>query len=261
MRLLARLRTPAICLMWIAFSIESLTAETSSSTSTHPKPIHVLLVTGGCCHDYDFQTKALQLAVKEAGINAVWTVAAEGGKSKDAQFSIYEDENWSAGFDVVVHNECFAKTTDADYIARIAKAHYAGTPAVVVHCAMHTYREAKIDDWREMLGVTSRRHDHQSRYPVTVSAPDHPIMRDFPASYVTQMDELYIIEKQWPSMVPLATSVSERDGKSHPVFWTNKYGDAQIFGTTYGHSSAMFEDQTFLQTLTRGMLWAAGRLN
>jgi hypothetical protein len=31
---------------------------------------------------------------------------------------------------------------------------------------MHTYRAAKIDDWREMLGVSSFMHEHQSIYEV-----------------------------------------------------------------------------------------------
>ena len=84
-------------------------------------------------------------------------------------------------------------------------------------------------------------------------------MKGFPDSWTTPMDELYVIEKLWPNARALATSVSERDHKEYPVMWINQYGKARVFGTTYGHSDATFQDPVFLQTLTRGLLWAAGR--
>ena len=235
-----------------------------SSSVTHAeeaanKPINVLLVTGGCCHDYDFQTKALQLAVKDHGINASWTVVNDGGNGTRAEIDLYKNANWADGYDVVIHNECFADTTDDAYIRRITDAHRKGTGAVVIHCAMHTYRSATIDDWRELLGVTSRRHDHQSKYPIDVVAANHPIMTGFPKDHVSAMDELYVIEKTWPNTTVLATSKSEKDGKSYPVYWTNQFDKARVFGTTYGHSNDTFQDPVFLSAVARGIQWAAAR--
>ncbi|MGB7327352.1 MAG: ThuA domain-containing protein [Rubripirellula sp.] len=224
-----------------------------------PNSLKILLVTGGCCHDYDFQTKAMQLAFAKHDVNAVWTVVNDGGTGTDAQIELYKNPNWADGFDVVIHNECFASTTDPDYIRSITKSHHAGANAVVIHCAMHTYRDAKINDWREFLGVTSRRHDHQSHYKIEVVAKDHPIMDGYPADHVSAMDELYIIEKLWPNATALATSVSEKDGKTYPVLWTNQYGKARVFGTTYGHSNETFEDEVFLKSLVKGAQWAAGK--
>ncbi len=222
-------------------------------------PLKILLITSGCCHDYDFQTKSMQLAMKKRGIDATWDVVQEGGTGTEAKIDFYKNKDWSKGYDVVIHNECFANTADPTYIRSITRPHYEGTGAVVIHCAMHTYRAAKIDDWREFLGVTSRRHEHQSRYKIDVVAKDHPIMIGFPDGHRTAMDELYVIEKVWPNAQVLATSTSERTGKAHPVFWTNRYGEARVFGTTYGHSSETFQDEVFLDTLARGTLWAAGR--
>ena len=224
------------------------------------EPIKALLITGGCCHNYLFQSLALTTGTeKQADIE--WTVVNEGGKGTRAQIDLYKDPDWAKPYDVVVHNECFAATTDADYIRSITKAHKGGTPAVVIHCAMHTYRDAKIDDWREFLGVTSRRHDHQSNYPValTKEAADHPAMEGFPKDWVTPKDELYIIEKVWPKTKVLATSVSERSKKEHAVIWTNDYGGARVFGTTYGHSDDTFRDPVFINVLARGIVWAAGK--
>ena len=222
--------------------------------------VKILLITGGCCHDYDFQAKAMQIAFKQRGIAAVWTVVNEGGKGTSAMIDLYDDPKWAAGFDVVIHNECFANTKDAAYIRKITTAHHEGANGVVIHCAMHTYRAAEIDDWREFLGVTSRRHEHQSHYAVKVVAVDDPIMKGYPGDHKTAKDELYVIEKVWPGTKVLATSESEKTGEAHPVFWSHSYGQARVFGTTYGHSNETFEDPVFLEALSRGTLWAAGKL-
>ena len=222
------------------------------------KPLRALLVTGGCCHNYKLQSEKLTNAVSRL-VRTEWTVVNEGGNGTRAQISLYDNPDWAKGYDVVVHNECFADTTDTNYIRRITAAHRAGVPAVVVHCAMHTYRSATMDDWREFLGVTSKRHDHQSRYAVTKIEPAHPVVQGIPDDWKTPMDELYVIEKLWPNARALATSVSERDGKTYPVIWINQFGKARVFGTTYGHSDETFRDPVFLGYLSRGVLWAAGR--
>ncbi len=224
------------------------------------KALRALLITGGCCHNYPFQSGQLTNAVN-AQANVRWTVVNEGGNGTRGQIGLYSSPDWAKAFDVVVHNECFADTDDAEYVRRITAAHKAGTPAVVIHCAMHTYRAAHFDDWREFLGVTSRYHDHQSRYPVTVVTPNHPIMQGFPTNWVTPMDELYILEKVWPGTKALATSVSEQSGQQQPVIWVNDYHGVRVFGTTYGHSDDTFRDPVFLNLLARGVLWAGGRLD
>ena len=61
-------------------------------------------------------------------------------------------------------------------------------------------------------------------------------------------------------MIVLSTSKSEKTEKNHPVFWINKFEKARVFVTTYGHSNGTFEDDFFLKALTRGTLWAAGKL-
>jgi uncharacterized protein len=124
---------------------------------------------------------------------------------------------------------------------------------------MHTYRKAAIDDWREFLGVTSRRHDHMSKYPVKAAEPDHPIMKGFPEIWTTPADELYVIEKFWPGSKALATSVSEKDGKTYPVAWVHEFGKARVFGTTFGHSDETFRDPVFLNLLSRAFVWASGQ--
>jgi type 1 glutamine amidotransferase len=85
-------------------------------------------------------------------------------------------------------------------------------------------------------------------------------MKGYPGDHKTAKDELYVIEKVWPGTKVLATSESEKTGEAHPVFWSHSYGQARVFGTTYGHSNETFEDPVFLEALSRGTLWAAGKL-
>jgi type 1 glutamine amidotransferase len=240
-------------------SMVAVTRPARADSETEGEPLRVLLITSGCCHDYDFQTKSLQLAFERAGVAADWTVVNEGGTGTEAQIDFYSDPTWADHFDVCIHNECFAGTDDADYIRSITEPHRKGLAAVVIHCAMHTYRSAEIDDWRQLLGVTSRRHEHKSSYKVDVVAKQHPIMTSFPAEHTIEFDELYVIEKVWPSAKVLATSTSEKTEQAHPVIWTNRFGKARVFGTTYGHSNETFEDPVFLKLIVDGTVWAAGR--
>jgi type 1 glutamine amidotransferase len=246
-------RFPSLLALVFVLALTSCTA-----TSRHSRPLRALLITGGCCHNYSLQTSQLTNAV--AQLAAVeWVVVREGGSGTKAEISFYDDPGWARGYDVVVHNECFADTTNGTYIRKITSAHQAGVPAVVIHCAMHTYRAAEIQDWRELAGVTSKRHDHQGRYAVKLLQPEHPILKGMAPNWVVQSDELYTIEKTEPKTTVLATSVSDEDGKAHPVIWTGQYGKARVFGTTYGHSDVTWRDPGFLNYVSRGVLWAAGR--
>jgi type 1 glutamine amidotransferase len=237
---------------------------TSSKTvaAEAKKPFRILLITGGCCHNYVFQAQALKEAmekvVKRAAVDV--NVVNEGGTGTQYVAPLYDDPNWAKGYDVVVHNECFADTKDPNYFRKITRAHYAGVPAVVIHCAMHTYRSATEDDWREMLGVTSKRHDRQVKFSVKIDDLKNPIVKGMPAEWnPTASDELYNIDKLWPNAKALASAVSVESKKTYPVVWTNQYGKARVFGTTLGHGDT-WKDPIFTNMLSRGILWAAGDL-
>lgn len=247
-------------LRYYAIVVTFLLNLVTTSYAAEKEPIRALLITGGCCHNYDYQSQKLVNGSKKIA-NIEWTVLKDARRGTKAKIDLYNDPNWAQGYDVVVHNECFANTSDPEYIRKITKVHKSGVPAVVIHCAMHTYRSAEIDDWREFLGVTSKHHEHQSEYIVKSVANDHPVMKDFPEEWITPMDELYVVLKVWPNTKPLAVSKSERTGEEHPVIWTSQYGEARVFGTTFGHGNATFNDQVFINTVTRGLLWTVGRLD
>ena len=188
----------SLALASLSLAADAPKASAGTSKFHSGKPIKALLITGGCCHNYLFQAAALTKGV-EAYADIEWTIERDPRTGTAGEIDLYNDPDWGKGYDVVVHNECFASTTDPVYIRKITEAHRAGVSAVVIHCAMHTYRDATIDDWREMLGVTSKHHEHQSKYPVKIVDDAHFITKGFPKDWVTPMDELYIIKKLWPN--------------------------------------------------------------
>src|SRR5436309_8416077 len=83
------------------------------------EPIRALLITGGCCHDYEAQKKTLTEGIS-ARANVTWTIVHEGdADAKDHKFSIYEKPDWAKGFDVVVHNECSGRVTNVTWVEHI----------------------------------------------------------------------------------------------------------------------------------------------
>ena len=221
--------------------------------------IKALIVSGGCCHDYSGEAKVLMDTVSKV-LPVDWTVAVQGGRGTVGNISLYDNPNWISGFDIVIHNECFADVSDPAYLRKITNAHKGGVPAIVIHCSMHSYRAAEVDDWREFLGVTSRRHTTAHNISVKIAAPDEPVMKGMKTDWVTPVDELYVIEKIWPNTKALATAVSPEDNKEYPLVWINQYnGSTRVFGTTIGHGEATWNDPVFQDLLTRGFKWALKR--
>jgi type 1 glutamine amidotransferase len=247
----------------IASVVIALLAVTSlPSAQRGPQPtgprINALVVSGGCCHDYALQGKLLVDAISKS-LPVDWTVAIQGGRGTIGEMPIYKHPDWAKPFDIVVHNECLADVTDEALIKRITAAHKGGPPAIVIHCAMHTFRASTQDTWREFLGVTTRRHTKSFNIPVKISAAEHPVMRGFKADWTTPIDELYVIDKFWPASQALASAVSPEDQKEYPLAWVSDYGGARIFGTTLGHSNDTWNDPVFQDLLTRGFKWATKR--
>lgn len=225
------------------------------------KPLRALLIAGGCCHDYPNQNVIVTQGVSQRA-NITWEVF-HGATDRDRRVAMYQTDRWADSFDVVVHNECYGGVDDPEFVNRIVRGHTeTGIPAVFIHCSMHSYRNAKTDEWRQLIGVTSRRHERGGRQlDVVRRVADHPVMKAFPGSWRTPNGELYVIERTWPNCQVLATAYGVDTEQDHPVIWTNEYGKAKVFGTTLGHHNETMLSKEWLDTVSRGILWACGKLN
>jgi type 1 glutamine amidotransferase len=249
------------------FSILLLaTLATTAFGEDKPRPIKALLVCGGCCHDYEAQKKILTEGIS-ARANVEWTIVHEGipkdGKdARDTRVSIYEKPDWSKGYDIVVHDECFGTVADVKFVEGIAAPHKDGLPAVMLHCSSHSYRAAETDEWRMCVGITSRSHEKKHDLLVKNLLPEHPVMKGFPAEWKDPApDELYKNEKIWPTATPLAKSYGEDTKMDHVNIWVNTYGKAKVFSTTLGHDNITVASPVYLDLVTRGLLWTLDKLN
>ncbi len=246
-------------LLAIAICLSGVFTFIRSAAAAPPKPLKVLLVTGGCCHDYETQKNLLAKGI-EARTYAEVTVVHQGGSATNAKIPLYAKADWAKGYDVVIHDECFADVKDPAYTQRVLAPHQEGTPALVLHCAMHCYRDG-TDNWFKFCGVTSRRHGAHYPHEVLNRDASHPVMKTFGAGWANPAGELYWIEKVWPTAHPLASAKNREKGNEEVCVWTNQYGKARVFGTTLGHHNETVSHDKYLTLITRGLLWACDKLN
>jgi type 1 glutamine amidotransferase len=236
-----------------------LVARYERKAGSRPKPLRALLITGGCCHEYDAQAVTLMQGISQRANVEFTLVRDKGADGTQHKVSAYQKADWAAGYDIVLHNECYADEKDPAWLEGIVAPHRAGTPAVVIHCAMHCYR-APTNEWFRFVGVTSRSHGSHFAYPMTNVKPEHPVMKGFPAVWQTPKEELYIIEKVEKEATPLAVGYSHETKKGEANVWVHQYGKARVFGTTMGHYNHTMSDPVYLDLITRGTLWATGKL-
>jgi type 1 glutamine amidotransferase len=220
--------------------------------------VRALLICGGCCHDYTTQKDLLTKGISErAKVKIEWTVVQEG-TTREHKPSVYANPEWWKGYDVILHDECYGAVTDVPLIEGIVKAHDAGVPAVNLHCAVHSYRNAKTDAWVEMLGIRSMKHGPKKPIAVTFTAKDHPITKGL-VDWSTGDDELYNNIKVYDTVKPLATG---KQGNAEAVVaWTNDYKGTRVFCTTLGHGNDTVGDDRYLDLVTNGFLWALNKLD
>ena len=242
------------------------------------KPLRVLLITGGCCHDYVAQKDILKKGI-EARANVLVEQMHTDDKSVKPPLPLYGNPDYAKGFDVVIHDECSADISDPAVIAGVLKPHADGIPGVNLHCAMHCYRfgnfqkpvEAGAENarWFEYLGLQSTGHGPQEPIAITFVAKDSPIVKGL-ADWTTIKEELYnniqILTGQDAGEGQAGrrrTRTGRRRTTETVVAWTNEYGPkkTRVFSTTIGHNNATVEDARYLDLVTRGLLWSAGKLN
>ncbi|MDQ2076596.1 ThuA domain-containing protein [Marinimicrobium sp. ABcell2] len=223
--------------------------------------IRVLLVTGGGWHDYVAQEPLLTQGLSERIPEIEWTIVHEGDKQADHHISVMQEDDWAADYDLVVHNTSFGMLTDGEFVEHMVQ-HHMGTPAVLIHSAVHSYRRAEptAEPWFRFAGLQSMWHEDERVFTVENVAPEDPIMAAFPEKWETPVtEELYVVEKIWADITPLARAYGIETETYHTVVWKHEVENTRVFATTLGHNVDMFEQDVYMDTLAKGVLWALGR--
>lgn len=243
----------------LALFVAALTNVASAQSKV--KPLKALLITGGCCHEYAKQKDILKKGIESRAMVEVSHVHTDDTTTK-ARFGIYENPEWSKGYDVIIHDECTSDVKEEKYVENILSAHRKGLPAVNLHCAMHSYRLEGKDDWFQFVGIQSARHGPQKPIEVTFVDRQHAITKPL-ENWTTINEELYNNLKLFPTAHPLARGRQDT-GKTideYVVTWTNEYGKGRVFSTTLGHNTDTVADARYLDLVTRGLLWSCDKLN
>lgn len=243
-----------------------------------PDPLRVLLITGGCCHDYAKQKDILKKGL-EARANVVVDQVHTADGSTSPPLAILGKPDYASGYALVIHDECGADLSDAAKVEGVLKPHRDGIPGVNLHCAMHSYRIGNPNDavtrgtphglWFEYLGLQSSGHGPQEPIAISYSDPRGPIAQGL-VDWTTIGEELYNNVHVFDTAAAVAHGkqiIKQRDGSQKTndcvVTWVNLYGPKQtrVFSTTIGHNNVTVEDARYLDLVTHGVLWATGHLN
>jgi len=255
-----RLIPPLALLALIPFAFLKAGAEPQEKEESKEaaKPLKALLIAGGCCHDYVKQHEVLYKGIQARAnvqVDVMWT----RDKSTNPPLPVYDKDDWAEGYDIIIHDECAARNKDLDVMKRILEVHKK-TPAVHLHCAMHSFRNG-TDQWKKHLGLHSTGHGPQKPLEITYTNEDHPITKGL-ENWTTKNEELYNNREVF-DIEPLAMATQKVKDRENTaiVAWTNTKSGAPSFSTTVGHNTYTVEDPRYLDLITRGLLWSAGKLN
>jgi hypothetical protein len=243
-----------------------------------PKPLKILLLTGGCCHDYPKQKDILKAGL-EARANVVVDQIHTDDKSTNPPLPIYGNPDYAKGYDLVIHDECAASVSDQRIVEGVLAPHRAGIPGVNLHCAMHCYRIGGANDpitdpaaphafWFNYLGLQSSGHGPQEPIALSFVDKESPITKGM-ADWTTIKEELYnnvAILTAHALVKGKQTVTDKKTGEKKDVetvvAWTNEYGDkkTRVFSTTIGHNNETVSDAKYLDLVTNGVLWACDKL-
>ncbi len=232
------------------------------------KPIKALLITGGCCHDYKAQKDILKKGIEARGNIIVDQIHTDNSTAKP-DIPIFGMPEYANGYDIVIHDECAASISDDTIVKGVLAPHEKGLPAVNLHCAMHSYRIGEFkkpveekgtptSQWFEFLGIQSTSHGPKKPVEIVYTDKTHPITQGL-EDWTTGDEELYNNVKIFDTAHAL--SKGKQLDQEAVVTWVNNYKGTRVFSTTIGHFNETVSDPRYLDLVTRGLLWACGKMD
>src|SRR3954463_10387174 len=95
----------------LLLSVSIFASSLFSATGAETRPLRVLLITGGCCHDYAKQKDILKEGLEKRA-NVVVDQIHTDDKSTKPPLPIYGNPDYAKGYDVVIHDECAAGVSE-----------------------------------------------------------------------------------------------------------------------------------------------------
>ena len=209
--------------------------------------IRTLLVGGGSSHDFNRWFNLADVATLRAagGVSVNYT---ERYGEVISQLSKIQVLGWSAN------------QPQKDPVLRQSLLDYANSGKGLV--LLHPGNWYIWNDWaewnREFVGGGARSHDRYGEFEVTVTQPNHPLMKGVPTTFKIS-DELYHFQKdeQAAAIEVLAVGKNLTTGKTYPQVWITKHPKARIANITLGHDGLSHDHPAYKQLLINAVHWAA----
>lgn len=231
------------------------TAVTAAAASPAPAPrtfdwppgIRTLLVGGGSSHDFNRWFNLADVA----------TLRAAGG------FSVNYTERYGEVIPALSQIQVLgwsANQPQKDPVLRQSLLEYANAGKGLV--LLHPGNWYIWNDWpewnKQLVGGGARSHDRYGEFEVTVTQPEHPLMKGVPTTFRIS-DELYHFQKdeQGAAIEVLAIGKNLTTGKTHPQVWITKHPKARIANITLGHDGLSHDHPAYKQMLINAIRWAA----
>ena len=250
------------------FAVLSVAFLAYGQTTTAPKKIQTLIITGQNGHDWRSVTPLLRKALEDTGRFEVRIVEEFRGAGPETL----------APYDLVVLNYFDKRQPVLRWGEKTDKAFEdwvkSGKGLVMYHFSTAAfdgwseYEKMSGGNWRPNNGHHSAAHD----FTVKIKDSDHPITKGLPAEMAQPKDELYANLRWQPAGTyrVLATAWDDHSlyqgkakqptpgpGLDQPMLWVLQYGNGRVFGTALGHDGPAVQTPTFITTFVRGAEWAA----
>jgi type 1 glutamine amidotransferase len=250
-------------------------------------PIRVMILdgeSGGPYHKWPVVTQVLKKELEETGLFTVDVVTAPPAGGDFSSFH----PSWSSYKVIVLNYDAPAERWPEPLKQSFVEYVQNGGGLVSVHASDNAFNGWAA--YNEMLGVGGWRgrnesagphwffqngklvsdnkpgpaghHGLRKPFPLTVRAPQHPIMRGLPPIWMHQADELYdTLKGPGRNMTVLATGFSDPansgTGLDEPLLMALRFGRGRIFHTALGHDVWALSSVDFIVTFQRGTEWAA----
>ena len=211
--------------------------------------LRVLILGGGSSHNFDeMYGKLDKQTLTDAG-DAVRYTSSLAGLPVDLRAA-----------DILIQASNQTPQPDAATQEAMLKFVNAGGGLVVLHAGTW-YNWADWPEYnRSLIGGGTHDHDKYGEFEVTVTAPEHAVMKGMPAHFKV-FDELYHQEMDplGSRVEVLATATSPLTGETYPSVWVVDRGHGRIVCTTLGHDERTHTDPAYRRLLVNATAWAAPR--
>lgn len=236
----------AVVIFSVCIAVTSLRGEAPASG------ISVLIVGGGSSHDFNKWYKEADSKILTEARNPAFTPS-------------YTDKIDEAAKQIVAVDALLLPTNQLEFsAASIKTAMQARVEAGKGILLLHAGTWYMYKDWpeynRTYVGGGARSHDKPAEFQVTVTQPNHPLMKGVPAKFKVT-DELYhmIPDPQGAEIEVLATATSPISGKTFPSVWIIKHPKARIAAIAIGHDGRAHDLEAYQTMLKNATGWVAGK--